>query len=194
MGYAYLFALIVGLGILSAQALLGAKDTDADGDGHPDHHTGKEHLAEGAGEGSWAHDALAMFMSVRFWVFAAMAFGLSGSLLHYATGVNAIATAITATVLGLVSGCAAALTFRYLSRTSSAHAANSGLAAVGRIGRVIVPCPANGVGKVRIEIGGETVDLMARSGGLRIERGDSVLIEEVEGEIAQVCRAPEELR
>jgi hypothetical protein len=35
---------------------------------------------------------------------------------------------------------------------------------------------------------------MARTTGLRIERGDAVVIEEIEGDIAYVSRAPDELQ
>jgi membrane protein implicated in regulation of membrane protease activity len=233
MGYAYLFALIVGLGILTIQAVLGSKDADAEGDvgadkdfdldhadadvdadfdadadldadadvdadvdadadadadaDHGEIHTDQELAWTGA-------DFVTLFLSVRFWVFACLGFGLSGSLLHYFTSVGATPTAITAGSLGLLSGLAAALTFRALKRTASAVAEHTS-SAVGTIGRVIVPCPEKGIGTIRIEMSGQSVDLVARtSTGLRIERGDSVVIEEIEGNIAYVSRAPDELR
>ena len=223
MGYAYVFALIVGAGILTIQSILGSKDADADAD-HDFDADGDADLdgdfdadadldadadvdadadadADGetdidghsAQEVAWDGGFVALFLSVRFWVFACLGFGLSGSLLTL-TSVGAIPTAITAIVLGLTCGLGAALAFRTLKRTSGALAEHAGHSAVGRIARVIVPLPETGIGKVRIELGGRSVDLMAKSTGLRIERGDQVVIEDVEGEIAQVCRAPEELQ
>ena len=103
-------------------------------------------------------------------------------------------SAITAIVMGLVCGVGAALAFRTLKRTAGHVAEHVGQSAVGRIARVIIPLPEQGMGKVRIELGGRTVDLMAKTTGLRIERGDQVVIEDVDGEIARVCRAPDELK
>ena len=232
MGYAYLFALIVGLGILGIQSVLGSKDADADADadfdadadadfdldadadadldagfdadadldadadadfdvdGDADAHTGVDGNKDVGGVGG----VVAMFLSVRFWVFAFLGFGLSGTLLTFLSSVGAVPTAITAIVMGLVCGFGAAAAFGALKRTASEHTEHAGEVAVGRIGRVIVPLPESGMGKVRIEISGRSVDLMARAEGLRIERGDAVVIEDVDGEIARVCRAPEELQ
>jgi membrane protein implicated in regulation of membrane protease activity len=209
MGYAYLFALIVGLGILSIQAVLGSKDggdgdmdgdadadmdadgdadadADADGDADGDAHTEQELAWSGA-------DFVTLFLSVRFWVFACLGFGLSGTLLHFVTSVGAIPTAITACILGLSSGLSAALMFRLLKRTASSVAEHTD-SATGSIGRVIVPVSEASVGKIRIQLAGQSVDLMARTTGLRIERGDAVVIEEIEGDIAYVSRAPDELQ
>jgi membrane protein implicated in regulation of membrane protease activity len=238
MGPAYLFALVVGIGILSIQAVMGSKDADADhdhdmgmdkdlhfgagadaeldadldgdvdmdgdvdadadvdvdadadadADHHVDHQAPHDHGHAGALGGF-----VALFLSTRFWIFASAGFGLSGSLLTYATGVGATPTLITAVVMGLVSGLSAALAFRALKRTASAQVSHT-TKAVGSIGRVIVPVGTTGVGKIRVEMQGQSVDLMAKTSGVRIDIGDAVVVEEVEGEIAQVSRAPEELQ
>jgi membrane protein implicated in regulation of membrane protease activity len=222
MGLAYVFALIVGMGILTVQALLGSKDVDGEGfDKDVDFHADGEFDADmdadadldadmegefdDAGaesvhvEGEHAHDSgglggiVALFLSIRFWVFASLGFGLSGTLLHYLTDVGSLPTAATAFTMGLVSGLAAALTFRTLRRTASQQSQHTS-SAVGRVARVIVPLDEATTGKVRIELRGQSVDLIAKTTGLRIERGDRVLIEEVEGEVATVSRAPDELQ
>ncbi len=227
MGLAYVFALIVGLGILTIQAFLGSKDADADhgadadadhdfnvdadadadfdadadadfdADADADAHLGADsvHVQTGqaADQDMGFGSFVALFLSVRFWVFASLGFGLSGTLLHYVTSVGAVATAVTAATMGLVSGLAVAMAFRALKKTAGTRPEHTGTA-VGHLGRIIVPCGDQTTGKVRIELGGHTVDLMAKSTGLRIERGDTVVIEEVEGEVAQVSRAPEELQ
>jgi len=228
MGLAYVFALVVGMGVLTIQAFLGATheaDGDADGDldhdlhfeaGHDLHfdadgdadadadavadvHAGMDAHADAAAvHGDGDHDLglggfVALFLSIRFWVFTSLGFGLSGTLLHYLTEVGAAATLATAIVMGLVSGLAVATAFRALKRTSG-HAAENTHSAVGRVARVILPCDDNTTGKVRIELAGHSVDLMARTTGLRIEQGDMVVIEEVEDEVAQVSRAPDELQ
>ena len=43
-------------------------------------------------------------------------------------------------------------------------------------------------------LSGQSVDLVAKTTGLRIEKGDSVVIEEVDGDVAYVSRAPDELQ
>src|SRR5687768_5130373 len=128
MGYAYLFALIVGLGILTVQVLLGGKDTagkDLDGvkdvDGLDEIEAGKDLVHAGDTQpsgGLTGADLLAMFASVRFWVFASLAFGLSGSLLTYMSDVPALITAIVASALGFGAGAGASISWRLLNRGS----------------------------------------------------------------------------
>jgi hypothetical protein len=58
---------------------------------------------------------------------------------------------------------------------------------------MLLPLTKNGVGQVRIELDGQTVDLVAKTSELRIERGESVVIEEIDGDVAQVSKAPAEI-
>jgi membrane protein implicated in regulation of membrane protease activity len=207
MGYAYFFALIVGAGILTIQAVLGSKDADMDGDadadadfdGDADADVDMDHDADLDGshidqELDWTGaDFVTLFLSVRFWIFGCLGFGLSGSLLHFFSSVGPTTTAITAILLGLLGGLSASLAFRTLKRTASKGADNTSTAA-GKIGRVIVPVSSESLGKIRIQLSGQSVDLVAKTTGLRIEKGDSVVIEEVDGEVAYVSRAPDELQ
>lgn len=39
---------------------------------------------------------------------------------------------------------------------------------------VIIPCPEEGIGNFRIQMSGQSVDLVAKATGLRIERDDAV--------------------
>jgi membrane protein implicated in regulation of membrane protease activity len=258
MGLAYLFALVVGFGILLVQSLTGiSKDVAAGADAHgelgaeadahaeagaegeahaeaaaetqaqaevgadghgvlgPDGalhadapaavHVDAQHEAAahgsdvtGAAEGHTkdvhaGEGLVALFLSTRFWIFAFLGFGLSGSMLHYLfSSVSGIAAFVTALVAGLGSGLAAALAFRALRNTASAPASNTATA-VGRVARVLLPLTKDGVGQVRIELDGQTVDLMAKTAELRIERGESVVIEEIDGDVAQVSKAPAEI-
>jgi len=227
MGPAYLFALVVGFGILLVQTLMGSKETDGDAHGELDA-AGSDLHADGAGdvghdvshdvghdvshdvggghkdlghstEGQAGKDLsvvgglAALLLSTRFWIFAFLGFGLSGTLLHYVFGsVSGLATAATAIVAGLLSGLTASLAFRALRKTSSKTVTNTATA-VGKVARVLVPCSKDGLGQVRILLDGQTVDLSAKTTELRIERGDSVLVEEVEGDVALVSKAPPEI-
>lgn len=193
MGLAYLFALIVGAGILTFQALMGghgdhAADHGGDHGGDHAHDHGKEVKDQGLADGGF----VALFLSTRFWIFAALGFGLSGTLLTYLFGGSFLPTLLTAVGLGLASGLGASAAFRALRRVQSSSGAAS--SAVGRLARVLVPVEVGKTGQVRIELDGHTVDLMARTEHGRAERGDMVLIEEIEGELATVSAAPEELK
>jgi membrane protein implicated in regulation of membrane protease activity len=241
MGLAYLFALIVGLGILVVQSMMGTHgahggvDAHASLDAHADAHAAlgsgshaalgthgsasehaELHADAGVADAGATHGAghpaptaahaaahhrdttfgtglVALFLSTRFWIFAFLGFGLSGSILSYLfSNVSGLVTFATAVVAGVLSGLTASLSFRALQRTSSLPAANTS-AAVGRVARVLVPCAKGSVGQVRILLDGQTVDLVAKTKELRIEKGEDVLIEEIDGEYAQVSKAPPEI-
>jgi len=254
MGLAYLFALVVGLGILLIQAVFGHKDADSEGgfdkdinfegdadadadldadagadldadadadldadadadldadadadldadahidaEGHVDADTeGMAHVhagdAEGRGRSKLAR-LLTLFLSVRFWVFASLGFGLSGTIMHYLFSSATMTALLTAIGMGLFSGLAAALTFRALKTTSSEHTADTSKEAARKLARVIVPLSKGEPGKVRIDIRGQAVDLLAYTDDDEIERGDMVVITEMEGETAHVTRVPKQ--
>jgi membrane protein implicated in regulation of membrane protease activity len=190
MGLAYLFALIVGAGILTFQLFAGHQGDDGDhGDGDDGHHG--DHKGDGKAielDGGF----VALFMSTRFWIFAALGFGLSGTLLTYLLGGSFLLTLITAVALGLGSGLTAAASFRALRRASAGTA--NAASAVGRLARVLVPIEAGKTGQVRIDLEGQTLDLMARTDEGRLERGETVVVEEVDGHLATVAAVPDELK
>src|SRR4051794_32524985 len=90
-------------------------------DGHAFGHTDVGH----AGHGHHGHETdgesafWAVVLSFRFWTFAALGFGMSGSLIHLFKLAGPVATALIAGGAGLASGLFAALAFRALSRGSS---------------------------------------------------------------------------
>ncbi len=172
----YAGALVAGLGILVAQLIMG------------DHHGGHdgELLAV-------ADDAVALFLSSRFWVFFALAFGLSGTLLSALALAPPAAVGAVAGAAGLAAGLFASLAFRALRRGAVRTSADAG-EAVGHTGRVLVACGKGGVGKVRVVLKGQSVDLLATTDEeAGLGRGDDVLVESVRGEVARVSPRPEEL-
>src|SRR5687767_14900257 len=105
---------------------MGSKEVSG-GDG--DHAHGKE---LGGTEG-----LAAIFLSTRFWIFALLGFGLSGTLLHVFNLAAAPLVAGIAIGSGLAAGLFAVFVFRAVVRASSATvAAASG--AVGKTGKVLV--------------------------------------------------------
>jgi membrane protein implicated in regulation of membrane protease activity len=187
MGMVYLASLVVGLGVLVVQLAMGGKSADgvdADGDGHHHDHDGKE-LAHGS-------DFVSLFLSTRFWIFAALAFGLSGSLIHWLQLAGVLATALIAGGAGVSSGLFAALAFRAVKRAATTTSADT-TDAVGQVGRVLVGVTKGKVGQVRVQLKGSSVDMLATTDDDEIARGESVLVEDVRGEVAHVSRRPPEL-
>ena len=196
MGILYLAALVIGGGTLALQLLLGGNsdgdvhaDVHADaggGDVHADTHAGAGHDTHAHGEAGF----LPIFLSLRFWVYGLLGFGMVGAALHYLGLAGSLATPLIAVAVGLVSGFLASWTFRALAQadtTSSSAEAND---AVGHVGRVLVPCTRGQKGKVRIELRGQTLDLIATTDDEELASGSSVLVEEMRGMTAHVSRAP----
>src|SRR5215213_4528186 len=103
MGVLYIAALIIGLGVLSLSFFLGGHDGDGsvDGDGdaaagdadaHAEHDHGDSHGHAGAG-------AIAIFLSLRFWTFGLLAFGLVGSILHFLHLTSGLITPLAAALM-----------------------------------------------------------------------------------------------
>jgi len=186
MGAVYLASLVVGLGVLLVQVLMGGKGDHADHDASVD--------SKELGKDIGAHDAglVALFLSTRFWTFACLGFGLSGGLIHVLSLAGPIFTAIIASVAGLSSGIFASLAFRVVKRTStSTNIAASD--ATGRIGKVLVAVAKGKQGQVRVALKGQSVDLLATTDDEEIARGEQVLILDVQGSVARVSRRPAEL-
>jgi membrane protein implicated in regulation of membrane protease activity len=191
MGLAYLFALVVALGVLILQIVMGGRGGGHHGDlGHAGHgghgHASGTHAPDGE-PALWT-----LFLTLRFWIFAALGFGLSGSLLHLFALAHPILTFGIAAAAGLCSGLFAALAFRVIKRGSTSTEARSS-GAVGKLGRVVVPCGRGLTGQVRVELAGSLVDLMATTDDEVIGHGEPVIVEEVRQGIAHVSRPPAEL-
>lgn len=197
MGLVYLASLVIGLGILLVQVAFGGRDGEHDL-GHMTGHVGGAPADPAAGHdltkaGHPGDDGpLAVVLSFRFWIFALLGFGLSGSLLHFLSLAGAGAVALLAGAAGLGSGAFAALVVRAVARSSASSSANLS-EAVGREARVLVACAKGRTGQVRISLRGQSVDLLASTDEEGIARGEPVLIEDVRDGVAQVSRRPREL-
>jgi hypothetical protein len=178
VGILYLAGLILGAGSIALQLLLAS-----DGDSHADD-TAIEHSTDGA------HGFLPIFLSLRFWTFGLLAFGLTGSLLHYLELLDRALVPFLAIGMGLVYGYMTSWTLRALARTDTSSGAES-KDAIGQVGRVLVPCSKERRGKIRLELRGQTLDLIATTDEQELAQGSLVLIEEVRGSSVHVSRAPE---
>jgi membrane protein implicated in regulation of membrane protease activity len=181
MGLVVLFALVVGAGLVTLQVVLGAS-----GGHHGDlSDGGHDHPGDELG-------VLSLFASLRFWIFAILGFGLSGTLLHWFARSAELTTGLIGAATGIASGLFASLLFRSLKKSSVGTESRASLA-VGKLGRIVVPCGAGCQGQVRVEIAGSSVDLLAEAGDEALAHGDSVVIVDVQENVARVSRLPEEL-
>ncbi len=186
MGFIYLAALIFGLGATLLQLFGSTSGADADAD------AGSSGDSDTEGDAHLSSGPLWIVLSLRFWVFAALAFGLTGSLLSVAQVAGALSTLILALGMGVASGAGASWVFRALARNSP----NTGSQTdelVGRVGRVLLPCSPTRQGKIRIEHKGQSTDLVATTDDAELAVGAWVLVDELRGGVAQVSRVPEEL-
>lgn len=164
----YLVALAVGGTLLAASLVLGgdqgdaeAGDLDVDGD---------------------AALAWLPLVSLRFWIFFAAFFGLTGALLTWAGGTGAVLTGILAAIAGVASGWGVVAVLARLGR-GHANSAVGTAELVGCDARVVHPVGPQRDGKVRAEIKGRRIELLARSeDGAAFERGDLVVIYGIAGD------------
>ncbi len=203
LGTLYLAALILGLGVNLLQFVLaGLEGGDAAVD-HGDLAAGGGGDRAGADHGEIVHPSgaaahhgieagfLPLVLSLRFWTFGSLAFGIVGSILHFFGLAPAPVSLAVASGLGLGLGLFASWVFRALGRSSSQSGAIA-TDAVGQVGRVLVPVERGGRGKVRIQVRGQTVDYLATTDDERLEAGAEVLVAEVRDDEVHVCRAPSE--
>lgn len=190
----YIAALVFGAGALCVQLFMGG-DSGHGGDagGHDAHPA----LSEGdQGHEVGSHGGVAavalVVLSLRFWVFATFAFGLTGSAIVMLGLAPRLLTLLLALGAGFGSGALAVWVFRALARSESTSAVVAD-DLVGQLGRVLVPLEPGGTGKVRLELRGQAVDMLATTDDERIGAGELVLVEEVREHTLHVSRPPAEL-
>ncbi len=197
----YLGSLALGGVLIIASVAFGDADTDTDVDFDGDFDADAE-MEIGLDPD---HDALSVladpsdavvdagtwlpFFSLRFWTFALAAFGASGSLLHV-LGVTGLLSAVVSVVLGGGIGTGAAWTFRQLQLTQVGG--NVGMQDVrGTEATVLLTVGPEKMGKVRILIDGQHVDLPARTQCEdTMNRDEKALVVSVEDGVAQVTPVP----
>jgi hypothetical protein len=141
----YLFSLIVG-GVLLAAAAFGG------GHGH-DHSGAFDHAHHDT-------DGAAKFLSLRTLTYFLFGFGGVGGGLSWA-GMNRWLALPIALTLGFGVAALVGLTFRYLARTDSGERSGED-SFVGLQGKVVLPIADGGLGKVMVQRGDRTYELVAR--------------------------------
>ncbi len=197
VGILYLAALILGAGTIGVQLFMGHDtDADADADVNADFDADADMDVAGGPHLDAVHEAdsdasgfAAIFLSLRFWTFGFLAFGMVGTLLYYLHLSSSLVTLVAALAMGLGSGFTASWSFRALKRSSVSSAAEES-DAVGQVGKVLVPCERGGHGKVRLEVRGQSIDYLATTDEESLSDGELVLVEEVEDGTLHVSKAP----
>ena len=167
-------------------------DVDADVDADADVHLDADADHDAGVHGVDIADFWLPFITVRFWVFFLCFFGMTGTVLTL-LGLAGPWTALVASLgVGVVSGFSAAFIIQRLKKVEV------GAAVVqadyqGKEATVLLPISPGERGKVRVEVRGHTVDLMARGqdDDTAAPRGSKVLIIEVESNEAVIVPAPE---
>lgn len=195
--YFYLGALIFGGVLLGSSILLGGHDdadldldgdidldADMDVDADADAEIDKDLPVTGSSYLWW-------LSSMRFWTFFLSAFGLTGMLLKGLGLAGEIPTLISALVMGGLSGFTAAWIIKKLSDDDSGRAAGSH-DYIGKSAQVLVPVQAKGVGKIRVRVRGQQVDLLAVTDEEKLTAEDEVIVIEMDGTRARVARLDSE--
>ena len=173
----YLAALAFGLVLIGASVLQG------DGDGHD---SGQ---GDGHGDGDADHGAfLTNLLSLRFWTYALGAFGMAGTALSL-LGVEPALHVPVSVVLGGVVGAGVAALFRSLGRGAATGPASTE-AFLGSEGEVVLPLLPDGLGKIRLHVGEQDVELPARTGSDPIQIRERVVVVRFRDGIAEVEPAP----
>jgi hypothetical protein len=114
-------------------------------------------------------------LSIRSFIYGLFAFGFVGAALH----IPRITGRTSALLIALARlGSAAA------SGAASLHEA------AGRRARVLLPCAADRPGKIRLDLGGQQVDMKATTSGPPIPAGAEVVVVEVREDVALVAPVP----
>ena len=181
MALLYLLALILGGGILLVQLVGGGHH---DGAGHFAHFGGSDHV----GGPDHHADQGPGVLSTRSVTYGLFAFGFVGTSLHLLRLAGEPAAVAIAAAAGTGVTLAVGTALRALGDPGATGAAAL-LEARGHSGRVLVPLSRDQRGKVRVQIKGQTVDLLATTAGSDLPAGTEVVVVELRGEVAEVVAA-----
>lgn len=167
----YIWTGVIGLVLVLYSVVMGAQhggDAGVDhGDlGHGDIGAGDAGHTDVAHDGDASADtsdpAWTLFLSMRFWTFFAMFFGLLGVIMTVGTPWGEPMIGGISGAGGLIAGLMIALTMRLVQRNEI----DSNVSAkdlVGVEGTLLVSAREDQVGRVRVETKGDIVDLLAIS-------------------------------
>jgi membrane protein implicated in regulation of membrane protease activity len=183
----YIIAAIVGGGLVIVSALFGGEtdhsvEHDAPGDlGSSDvdvHHGHDFHMSEVL---HWVP-----FLSLRFWTYFLMSFGLIGVILRLATDVPEPMTAWLAAGSGFAIGLSAMVLLRLAAKMEGDSSTRTE-DLLGVQAKVVVTVRPDQMGKVRCRVKGDTLEFLALAHEEQtMEPGEDVVIVAIENDRARV--------
>lgn len=190
----YIVCAIVAGGLMFVTALGSAHHADVDGAhdvGGIDTHT----PAPGETQGEFANDSIFGAINVwfpifglRFWVYCIGTFGMLGTLLTLTKLTNEYNIAIIAGVTGIVTGYMVATLARLANKVLPGDSIGEH-DFEGTSGRLLVAIAPGQLGKVRVTVKGDIIDLIAKSiDDTPIPKDEEVVILTIENNIALVQR------
>jgi hypothetical protein len=191
----YLAGVLFG-GVLIAGSLVGGHGDHGGGHGHDaghDHGDQGDHGEDGDRGGGRGLLGRLPLLSLRFWAFATAFFGLSGTALTLAGTIGAL-TPLLAGGVGLGCGLVATRVLGGLGR-STVGLLGDASTHLGREAQVLLPIEPGKRGKIRLQIGGLSTDLVAEmdvTAGPRpgLRPGDQAYIVGLRGNVAVVESSP----
>jgi len=195
----YLFALIVG-GVLLAVSFFGSHhgadsnghDAQLDSSGPSELHGSDSHeAAHQHNDHISGQSLLAGLVSMRVWTYLLAFGGITGLLLRLVAKLGEPAAALTALGVGLASGYSARALFARAARMGGGGTIRD-RDMIGQLATVLIPFGKAETGKVRLQLKGSTVDLLAFSEEARaLQQQDQVLILDFRDGRALVSRSDE---
>ena len=194
----YLSALVIGGTMVAASLLFGGGDHELEAhvdaelevDAHAD---GDIHHADVGG--SDVLDAWLPLTSLRFWTFFLAFFGLSGTLLQGLALIDSAAiVGVVSGAIGWLSGTSMVTVYRRLQGDVVDSTLSIG-DYVGATGTVVLPIERGRTGKVRLQLKGRTVEVMAETeDDDSFAQQQSVLVLEVNDDGRVLVTRPHELQ
>lgn len=179
----YVVALGIGGTLLAASLLLGGEhgdhdhdvdfDTDVDADASADGDA--DHDVDAAG----AIDVVMSFfpfLSLRFWTFFLAFFGLTGSTIELMSLQGPVIGGVVSGVIGYFAGMTIVMTMRRLKKSQSDSSVGE-TDYIGATGVAMLPIARGKTGKIRLELKGRSVELIADTEeDVRFEIKDAVMV------------------
>jgi membrane protein implicated in regulation of membrane protease activity len=180
-------------GLLFGGVLLGASVFGGHGDhgGHGDAHAGGNGHDHDHAHGSHPQqNPLLPLLSLRFWAFASAFFGLAGLALTFAGGLGAVLTPLLAGGVGVGCGYGSSRLLSSLARKPVGLLGGAD-AHVGREAKVLLPIAPGQRGKIRLQIGGTSTDMVAETEAAgQLRPGETALVVGMRGTVALVEISP----
>ncbi len=185
----YLFLLALGAVLLGASLFFGDTDTDTDFDvdADADMDFDGDHDLHGLHDISGADLFFWPLRSIRFWTFFATFFGASGLILDGLDLLGPIPAVVVAVLVGAVIGFGASNAIRWLATSERGGTVESG-DYIGRTGKILVPVERGSIGKIRIALGGNTVDVLAKTESGPFNVNDEAMIFAMDDTVAKIIR------